>query len=50
MLFKAAPKRRRDSYIDPLEYFQKEHLIIKEEKMDEYAVDEDQVIPEEGKR
>lgn len=50
MLFKAAPKRRRDSYIDPLEYFQKEHLIIKEEKMDEYAVDEDQVIPEEGKK
>jgi hypothetical protein len=50
MLFKAAPKRRRDSYIDPLEYFQKEHLIIKEEKMDDYAVDEDQVIPEEGKK
>ena len=50
MLFKAAPKRRRDSYIDPLEYFQKEHLIIKEEKMDEYAVDEDQVIPEEGNK
>ena len=50
MLLKAAPKRRRDSYIDPLEYFQKEHLIIKEEKMDEYAVDEDQVIPEEGKK
>jgi hypothetical protein len=50
MLFKAAPKRRRDSYIDPLEYFQKEHLIIKEDKMDEYAVDEDQVIPEEGKK
>jgi len=47
MLFKA-PKRRRDSYIDPLEYFQKEHLIIKEDKMDEYDVDEDKVIPEEG--
>ena len=48
MLFKA-PKRRRDSYIDPLEYFQKEHLIIKEEKMDQYAGEDEQVIPEEGK-
>ena len=46
MLFKA-PKKRRDSYIDPLEYFQKEHLVIKEDKMDEYLVDEDKVIPEE---
>ena len=40
MLLKA-PKRRRDSYIDPLEYFQKEHLIIKEDKMEEYIVEED---------
>ena len=39
-----APKRRRDSYIDPLEYFQKEHLIIKEDKMDDLLED---VIPEE---
>ena len=46
MLFKA-PKRRRDSYIDPLEYFQKEHLIIKEDKMDDFLVDSDKVIPEE---
>ena len=49
MLFKA-PKRRRDSYIDPLEYFQKEHLIIKEDKMEEYLVEEDKVIEEEGKK
>lgn len=47
MLFQA-PKRRRDSYIDPLEYFQKEHLIVKEDKMDEYLFDDDQVIEEEG--
>ena len=40
-----APKRRRDSYIDPLEYFQKEHLIIKEDKVDDFLVDE--VIDEE---
>ena len=46
MLFQA-PKKRRDSYIDPLEYFQKEHLIIKEDKMDDYLVDSDKVIPEE---
>ena len=38
-----APKRRRDSYIDPLEYFQKEHLIIKEDKMDDLLED----VPEE---
>ena len=42
-----APKRRRDSYIDPLEYFQKEHLVIKEDKMDDLLVDSDNVIPEE---
>ena len=42
-----APKRRRDSYIDPLEYFQKEHLIIKEDKLDDLLVDSDNVIPEE---
>ena len=42
-----APKRRRDSYIDPLEYFQKEHLIIKEDKIDDLLVDSDNVIPEE---
>ena len=47
MLFKA-PKRRRDSYIDPLEYFQKEHLIIKEDKMDEYIVEEDKEDEEGG--
>ena len=46
MLFQA-PKRRRDSYIDPLEYFQKEHLIIKEDKMDDFLVDSDKIIPEE---
>ena len=46
MLFQA-PKKRRDSYIDPLEYFQKEHLIIKEDKMDDFLVDSDKVIPEE---
>ena len=49
MLFQA-PKRRRDSYIDPLEYFQKEHLIIKEDKMDDFLVDSDKVIPEEGNK
>ena len=50
MLFKA-PKKRRDSYIDPLEYFKKEHLIVKEDKMDDFLVDEDKVIPEEeGKK
>ena len=42
------PKRRRDSYIDPLEYFQKEHLIIKEDKMDEYIVEEDKEDEEGG--
>ncbi len=47
MLFQA-PKKRRDSYIDPLEYFQKEHLIVKEDKMDDYIVDSDKVIEEEG--
>ena len=46
MLFQA-PKKRRDSYIDPLEYFQKEHLIIKEDKMDDFLVDSDKIIPEE---
>lgn len=46
-----APKRRRDSYIDPLEYFQKEHLVIKEDKMEDFFVDSEDVIPEEdGKK
>ena len=45
MLFKGGIKDR-DSYIDPLEYFKKEHLIIKEDKMDEYALDDDDL--EEG--
>jgi len=36
-----APRKRRDSYIDPLEYFQKEHLIVKEDKMDEYIFNGD---------
>lgn len=45
MLFQA-PKKRRDSYIDPLEYFQKEHLIIKEDKMDDLL----EVPEEEGNK
>lgn len=31
--------KRRDSYIDPLEYFQKEHLIVKPTNMEEYMAD-----------
>ena len=47
-----APSKRRDSYIDPLEYFQKEHIIKDENNiMDEIFGDaKDEFEENDGKK
>ena len=52
-LLSQAPAKRRDSYIDPLEYFQKEHIIKDENNiMDEIFGDEKEEFEEnnDGKK
>ena len=43
-------RKRRDSYIDPLEYFQKEHLIVKPTNMEEYMAEITKNAEEEIKK
>ena len=43
-------RKRRDSYIDPLEYFQKEHLIVKPTDMNEYMAEISKNAEEELKK
>ena len=43
-------RKRRDSYIDPLEYFQKEHIIVKPTDMNEYMAEISKNAEEELKK